>query len=73
MKIELIPKWQFKTHPNIKVTKDRKIFNSKTGRLKKYTVNGGSVGVWLDSRKFVVKKDLNSQLERVDNNCGCPF
>jgi len=65
-------KYQFKTHPNIKVDSKGNIFNSKTGRKKKMCYNGGSIGVWLDAKTFVIKSKLNSQIELIPK-IDCPF
>ncbi len=73
MKFELIPKWQSKTHPHIKFTSDRKCYNSKTNRLKKITVNGGSIGVCLDNKTFLVKSKLSENIELVPKIECYPF
>ncbi len=49
--------WQFKTYPHIKITRCRKIFNTKSGRKLKITTNGGSIGVWLSKKVFYDTKD----------------
>lgn len=59
--------WQFKTHPHLKVDKKGNIVNVKTGRLRKMVLNGGSVGIWLDSETFVCKSKLNSMLEKIED------
>lgn len=58
-------KYRFKSHPHIQVDKNGNIFNVKTGRSKRLTINGRSTGLWLDSRTFVSKKNLNGLLEKV--------
>lgn len=55
-------KWRFKNHQHIQITECKKIFNMKTGREKKITLNGGSVGLWIE-KKFICKKDLNKHIE----------
>jgi len=65
-------KWRFKTHHNIKITKDKVIFNSLTNRVKKITLNGGSVGLWLDSKTFIVKNNINNMVELIPDDY-CPF
>lgn len=59
--------WQFKTHPYLKVDVNGNIVNAKTGRLRKMTLNGSSVGIWLDSRIFVCKSKLNGMLEKIED------
>lgn len=57
-------KWRFKKYPHIQVTEGKEIFNIKTGRQKKLTINGGSKGLWI-GRKFVLLKDLNNHIELI--------
>ena len=73
MTIELIGKWRFKDYPYIKVTKDKLIFNSKTNRLKKLTVNGYSKGVWITNKRFMLKVDINKNLEKIPIREYLPF
>jgi len=73
MKIELTPKWQVISHPNIKLTANRKVYNSKTNRLKKITSNGGSIGIWLDNKTFLVKSKLRENIELIPLDDDCPF
>lgn len=54
-------KWKFKNYPHIKITSDKKIINTKTGRVKKVCVNGYSKGVWITSKKFLT--NINSHIE----------
>lgn len=56
-------KYRFKDYHHIQVTKDGDIFNVKTGRRKKMCVNGSSVGMWITSKKFILKSKLNNYLE----------
>ena len=62
--INYILKWRFTNHPHIQITECKRIFNVKTGREKKLTVNGYSKGLWID-RKFICQKDLNKHIERI--------
>ena len=73
MNIELKPKWQVKSHPHIKLTSNRKVYNSKTGRVKKITVNGGSIGIWLDEKTFLVKSSLKENIELIPKTEFLPF
>lgn len=73
MTIELTPKWRFKEYPHIQVTKDKVIFNSKTNRLKKLTLNGYSKGVWITSKKFIIQSEINKQLEKIPITEYYPF
>jgi len=56
--------WQFKRFPNYKVTKCKKVFNCKTNRQLKSSLNGGSIGFWI-SKEFIVKSKLNKELEKI--------
>ena len=64
--------WQFKDKPNYKVTKCKKIINSKTGKILKQSQKGGSVGFWL-GKEFIKRKDLNNFLERIPKTEKLPF
>ena len=56
--------YQFKDNTNYKVTKCLKVFNCKTGRMKKRCYNNGSVGYWID-RKFVIINKGSKLLEPI--------
>lgn len=62
-------KWQFKEFPHYKVTENRTIVNTKTGRKVKYVVNGYSKGVWIGKR-FIT--NLNNHVEKIES-IYCPF
>ncbi len=64
-------KWQFKAHPHIQITECKKVINTLTGRIKKQVLNGGSIGYWI-GKHFIVKKNLNSQIELIPKE-NCPF
>ncbi len=62
---ELNLKWRLKDHPEILISTDRKVYNSKTKRLIKETVNGGySNGYWIN-RKFVPTNKMNDLVEYI--------
>ncbi len=63
--------WQFKDAKNYQVTKCRKVFNIKTGKLIKQCLNGGSIGYWINS-KFIVKSKLIENIEVIEKT-ECPF
>ena len=73
MNLELKPKWQVKTHPHIKLTDNRICYNSKTGRRKKITTNGGSIGIWLDEKTFLVRSKIKKNIELEPKKEYCPF
>ena len=57
-------KWQLKNMPQYKFSACGRMFNCKTGKLLKRTVNGGSIGYWI-GRKFTTLKDLRTQIELI--------
>lgn len=65
--------WQFKNYPHIKITRCRKVFNTKTGKNLKITTNGGSIGVWLSKNIFIVKTKINTQIELIPKKDYLPF
>lgn len=73
MKIEPTAKWQVKSHTYIKLTEDRRVYNSKTRRYKKITSNGGSIGIWLDHKTFLVKSRLKESIELIPKKELLPF
>jgi hypothetical protein len=65
-------KWQFKELPFYKMTGDGKLFNCRTGRIKKECLNGGSYGFWI-GKNFVISKDLRKQIELIPKREFFPF
>ena len=63
--------YQFREHPEYKVTKCGKIFNTKTGRRIKKTVNSRCVGFWIKG-KFISLSSKDKHLEKV-KRAECPF
>lgn len=57
-------KWQLKGNEKYKWSECGKLFNTNTGRMKKKTVNGGSVGYWIGGN-FIILKKLREQLELI--------
>lgn len=64
--------WQFKDYQHLQITRCRKVINTKTGRILKQCLNGGSVGYWLDSKTFVTKNNLNKKIIKITKS-NCPF
>jgi hypothetical protein len=64
--------WQFKEYPHLKITKCKKVFNCKTGKQLKQTINGGSIGFWIASKLFVPTSKINSKIEKIPIP-DCPF
>lgn len=64
--------WRFKNKPHIQVTRCKKVFNLKTGKMLKQTINGGSIGYWLDAKTFIPTSKINQQLELIKKQ-NCPF
>ena len=65
-------KWRFKNEHSICVTEDSKLFNTKTSRFLKQTVNGGySDGFWI-GKKFILTSKINELVELIPDEI-CPF
>ena len=52
--------WQFKEFPHYKVTRCKKIINSKTQTLLKYNKRGYFIG-----NKYIKKKDVNNYVVKI--------
>ena len=52
-------KWRIKGFENLAITSCSKIINTRTGKIKKRCVNGGSIGYWLNSKTFKRLDDIN--------------
>ena len=52
-------KWRIRGFENLSITSCSKIINTRTGKIKKRCVNGGSVGYWLNSKTFKRLQDIN--------------
>lgn len=55
-------KWKFKNYPYVKITENKIIINTKTGRKIKVCINGYSKGVWI-GRKFLT--NLNNHIIKI--------
>ena len=64
--------WQIKGYSHLKFGKDKRLYNCKTGRIKKQSYNGGSIGYWMDNKTFASLKKLRLLLEKIEFN-ECPF
>lgn len=58
--------------PHYKCSSCGKLFNVKSGRRIKKTVNGRSVGYWI-AGKFLTLNSLRSNLEKIPPKQYCPF
>ena len=63
-------KWQIVGTP-YRITKDGKVFNIRTGREKKRTLNGSTIGYWI-GRKFYSLRQINIMAEQIKQDY-CPF
>ena len=68
-RIELV--YKIRGYPHLCFGKDKKLYNIKTGGLKKRTLNNCTEGYWI-GRKFYSLKTLRLMLEKI-NNEYCPF
>jgi hypothetical protein len=57
-------KYEIKGNPEYQVTECRKVFNMKSGRQIKKTINSGMVGFWI-SRKFIKESEL--RIKKIEN------
>ena len=64
-------KWQVKFAPQYKFSADKKLYNCRTGREIKKTVNGGQVGYWICGNWWSLL-NLRSQIEKIKKE-PCPF
>jgi len=56
---------RFKTHNYIQLSKCGKYFNVRSSKEIKLKVNGGSIGIWLDSKTFLIKSKIADNLENI--------
>lgn len=64
--------WQIKGFEYLKISRCKKVFNTKTNRMLKQVINGGSVGYWLNSKTFKTTKQINALSIKIDD-IYCPF
>lgn len=57
-------KWQLKETPHIQISEDRVVVNTRTGRILKECLNGGSYGFWVGKR-FYLKSKINAHVEKI--------
>ncbi len=55
--------WQFKDYPHIKVTKCKKVINTKNGKLLNYSIRGFYI-----EGNYYKRSDLNSMIEVIPYN-----
>ena len=60
--------WQFKEFTHLKVTKCKKIINTKSGKILNYTVRGCFIG-----GKYYKKNQLNKLTEKIPEDDYLPF
>lgn len=65
--------WQFKDKPYIKVSRCKKVINTRTNKTLKRTLNGSSIGYWITSKEFILEKDINLLVEKIPQKTICPF
>lgn len=58
-------KWQIVDAPNYQFSKNRRLFNTKTGREIMKVYNGGSIGYCING-KFITLAKLRSRLKRIE-------
>lgn len=60
--------WQFKEFPHYKITRDKKVINSKNQTLLTYNKRGYFIG-----NRYIKKKDINKYVEKIPKDEYCPF
>ncbi len=60
--------WQFKEHPHYKVTRCKKVINTKTSKLLSYTSRGYFIG-----GEYVKKNRINNIIEKIPVKENLPF
>lgn len=60
--------WQFKEFTHYKVTRCKKIINTKTQKILTYNKRGYYIG-----NRYVNKKDINKYVEKIPKEEYCPF
>jgi hypothetical protein len=64
-------KWQYKDAPHYCVSLCKKIINTRTNKVLKRCLNGGSIGYWIKG-SWVAEKNVNRLLEIIEE-VDCPF
>lgn len=64
-------KWKISFNDSYKWTTDNELYNTKTMRKIKKTVNGYSVGYWI-GKKFYTLNKLKKHLVKIEKTI-CPF
>ena len=64
-------KWQINFAPHYKFTDCKKLINCKTGRIIKKTVNGSSIGYWINI-EFWSLNNLRKHIVKIEK-INCPF
>lgn len=64
-------KFSIKEFPNYGFGKDKNLYNLKTGKKIKRTINNRNIGYWL-GKKFIGLRKLKTLLY-INNNNYCPF
>jgi len=59
--------WYFKDHPHLKVTRCKKVINTKTNKMLTYGVRGFNIG-----GKYYKRHELNKMLINIKFE-SCPF
>ena len=64
-------KWRLKTDHKYQLSECGKLFNIRTGRIKKKVLNGSSIGYWF-GKKFITITNIRHQFEKISEEY-CPF
>ncbi len=64
--------WQVKTASYYKITKCKKIINTRTGKILIQRVKGGAIG-WYINKGFIKRSEINNHIEKIPIKIYCPF
>lgn len=59
---------EFINYPHLKITSDNRVYNAKTNKEKPITKNGGSIGVWVSSKKFIAWAKRGEHIRSIKKN-----
>jgi len=66
VQVNFTVKWQLKEFPHYKISTCKKVINCQTGKIIKYTKNGGSVGYFI-AGKFYKKSNIDDFIEVISS------
>lgn len=71
IEISISVKWMVNGYPDYGFGEDKNLYNLKTNRRLKQSINGGSIGYWI-GKQFITLHKIRTLLYR-QTKCRCPF